>query len=353
MRPLWRRALNALVRGAARVAVVVFFREVRVEELPRLGAARGPRLVVAHHVNSLVDPLLIFAFVPGQPRFLAKSTLWHHPVIAPLVILCDALPVYRHQDGVEVARNMDTFVRAREILGQGGTVALFPEGRSHNEPRPLPLKTGAARIALHAIGDDHAEGLRIVPIGVVYEDKGRFRSRVVLRVGEPIDPGPEAATYATEGRVAVRKLTDRIAAGLDEATPRGVDWPSDAAPATSRVTRALLLPAAAVGLLLNWLPYQLPGWVARALTRTPDEPATYKILTALLAFPAFWIAEAVTRGNARRARGPAWPWPSSPPRRGTRRSCSTTAWSRACALSARSAGRRRRTRRSRWCCRGP
>ena len=298
MRPLWRRALNALVRGAARIAVVVFFREVSVEELPRLRTARGPRLVVAHHVNSLVDPLLIFAFIPGRPRFLAKSTLWRHPLIAPLVILSDALPVYRHQDGVDVARNMDTFARAREILGQGGTVALFPEGRSHSEPRPLPLKTGAARIALHAIGDGHAAGLRVIPIGVVYEDKGRFRSRVVLRVGEPIDPGPEAATYATEGRSAVRKLTDRIAAGLAEATPRGLTWSRDAAPSTGRATRALLLPAAVLGVLLNWLPYRLPGWVARALTRTPDEPATYKILTALLAFPAIWIAEAVAAGLA-------------------------------------------------------
>ena len=292
MRPLWRRVLNALVRGAARIAVGIFFRKKRVEELRRLRSARGPRLLVAHHVNSLVDPLLIFASIPGRPRFLAKSTLWHHPVVAPIVILCDALPVYRHQDGVDVARNIDTFARAREILGQGGTVALFPEGRSHSEPRPLPLKTGAARIALHAIADDHAEGLRIIPIGIAYEAKGRFRSRVVLRVGEPIDPAPEAATYAAEGRVAVRKLTDRIAAGLEEATPRGTIWPPEDAPVPIRAARALLLPAA-VGILLNWLPYRLPGWVARALTQTPDEPATYKILTALLAFPVVWMGEAL------------------------------------------------------------
>ena len=296
MSPLWRRALNALVRGAGRIAVVIFFREVRVEELQRLRAARGPRLLVANHVNSLVDPLLIFAFIPGRPRFLAKSTLWQHPVVAPLVILSDALPVYRHQDGVDVARNMDTFARAREILGEGGTVALFPEGRSHSEPRPLPLKTGAARIALGATSDGRAAGLRVIPIGVLYEDKGRFRSRVVLRVGEPIDPAPEAAMYAAEGRAAVRRLTGRIAAGLDEATPRGMAWPDDGA--ARRPARVLLLPAAALGILLNWLPYRLPGWVARAFTKNPDEPATYKILTALLAFPAVWIAEAVAAGAA-------------------------------------------------------
>lgn len=298
MRPRWRRVASALVRAGGRVAVAVFFRAVRVEELHRLRAAPGPRLLVAHHVNSLVDPLLLFALLPGPPRFLAKSTLWQHPVVAPLVILCDALPVYRHQDGVDVARNLDTFARAREILGQGGTVALFPEGRSHSEPVPLPLKTGAARIALASTTEGRAEGLRIVPLGVVYEDKGRFRSRVVLRVGEPIDPAPETAAYASEGRAAVRALTGRIAAGLLEATPGGIRWPPDRTPLSSRAARVFLMPAALVGLALNWLPYRLPGWVARALTRTPDEPATYKILTALLAFPVFWIAEAAAMGLA-------------------------------------------------------
>ncbi len=314
-------------------------------------AARG--CVVAHHVNSLVDPLLIFAFVPGQPRFLAKSTLWQHPVIAPLVIVSDALPVYRHQDGVEVARNMDTFARAREILGQGGTVALFPEGRSHSEPRPLPLKTGAARIALHAIADDHAEGLRIIPIGVVYEDKGRFRSRVVLRVGEPIDPAPEAATYATEGRVAVRKLTDRIAAGLAEATPRGAGLAgrrgAGAEPGRARAAAAgrgprrppqlAALPAAGMGRA------RLDQDAGRGGDlQDPDRaPRVPRVLDRGSRGRGHGGGRVGGRGHGRpRAR-----------RRDTPRCCSTTAWRRAWPCSARTAGRPRRTRRSRWCCRGP
>ena len=255
--------------------------------------------MVAHHVNSLVDPLLIFAFVPGRPRFLAKSTLWQHPVVAPLVILSDALPVYRHQDGVEVARNMDTFARAREILGQGGTVALFPEGRSHSEPRPLPLKTGAARIALaRHRRRPRARGCASFPSASSTRTRDGSGRGSCSAWASPSIPRPEAATYATEGRVAVRKLTDRIAAGLDEATPRGLTWPRDAAPAPSRASARAAAAGGAVGVILNWLPYRLPGWVARALTRTPDEPATYKILTALLAFPAFWIAEAVAVGIA-------------------------------------------------------
>jgi len=287
----FRRAVNALLQALARLAAHVFFREVRVEEVARLRDAPGARLVVAHHLNSLVDPLLLFAKMPGPPRFLAKSTLWRHPVVAPLVILGDAIPVFRHQDGVDVAKNADTFRHAREILRAGGTVALFPEGRSHSEPRPLPLKTGAARIALHAAVDDRAPSLRIVPVGIVYEDKARFRSRVVVRIGRPLDAAAEAASYAREGRAAVRALTSRIADGLDEATPRAVAW-TDAAH-MGFPERVLFALPAALGTILNWLPYRAPGWLSRALSRTPDEPATYKILTALLVFPLTWALEAL------------------------------------------------------------
>jgi hypothetical protein len=55
--------------------------------------------------------------------------------------------------------------------------------------------------------------------------------------------------------------------------------------------RWLALPAAAVGTVLNWVPYRLVGWVAKRYTRTLDEPATYKVLTALIAFPLAWALE--------------------------------------------------------------
>jgi hypothetical protein len=51
-----------------------------------------------------------------------------------------------------------------------------------------------------------------------------------------------------------------------------------------------------VGVALNWLPYRLPGWIADRLSRAPDDPATYKLLAALLTFPLVWTAEALTAG---------------------------------------------------------
>jgi glycerol-3-phosphate O-acyltransferase/dihydroxyacetone phosphate acyltransferase len=360
---LVRRLADDLAALAARALLRVFFRQVEV-----VGAERIPRgvplMILANHVNNLIDPMVIMAFVGGRPRFLAKSTLWSHPVVAPLLLLVAAIPVYRRLDRAPLSRNLHTFARARDVLAAGGTVAVFPEGGSHNEPGPLPLKTGAARIALEAEARHGALGLRVLPVGLVYEDKERFRSRVLVQVGEPIDPAPEAALYTSGPRAAVRGLTARIAAGLEAVTSpfasweearlidRAVDVATEGDPAllplsrrwalwrtfmaryaameTADPGRAERLAAAlraydearrrlslresdlaawpergwwprvrnvmegaamAPGVVLNWVPYSLPGWVAQRFTRHPDQPATYKMMAALLAFPAWWALE--------------------------------------------------------------
>ena len=61
----------------------------------------------------------------------------------------------------------------------------------------IPLKTGAARIALGAAADDHVRGITIVPIGLVYDDKGRFRSQAAIHVGPPIEVDAWVDRYAS------------------------------------------------------------------------------------------------------------------------------------------------------------
>ena len=55
-----------------------------------------------------------------------------------------------------------------------------------------------------------------------------------------------------------------------------------------------------VGVALNWLPFKMPGWLAAQISRTADEPATYKLLAALLTFPLFWSLEVATACALRR-----------------------------------------------------
>lgn len=213
--------MSALLPRLARFLAGLFFRELTVLGAERIPPA-APLVVVANHVNHLVDPLLVSAVLPRPPRTLAKSTLWDLWYLRWLLDLAGAVPVYRRQDqGVDTARNSETFDACERVLAEGGIVALFPEGTSHDEPGLQPLRTGAARIALGAEQRFGPLGVTVLPIGLVFDDKHRFRSRVLVNVGEPFLVEPTAGD-ASAGDVRV--LTERIDEALREQTLNYATW---------------------------------------------------------------------------------------------------------------------------------
>jgi glycerol-3-phosphate O-acyltransferase/dihydroxyacetone phosphate acyltransferase len=218
---------DRLLRAFVRLILKVFFREVEVAGAERIPPGR-PLVLVANHVNGLIDPLLLWGPLPNlrtPPRFLAKSTLWKNPAVRPFLDLAQAIPVYRRQDeGSDLTRNADTFARCHELLARGGALALFPEGTSHSEPALQPLKTGAARITLEAERKFPGIGVRIVPVGLLFDAKQTFRSRVLVQVGEPLDPAPEIALQPQDPVAAARALTARIDAALQEVTLNYETW---------------------------------------------------------------------------------------------------------------------------------
>ncbi|MGD9590594.1 MAG: lysophospholipid acyltransferase family protein [Pyrinomonadaceae bacterium] len=196
------------------IALRLFFRRIETVNADVVPDGTGV-IFVMNHPNGLVDPALVFVALPRKISFLAKSTLFRMPVISFLLRTVEALPLYRRIDaGEDVSKNKLTFELCRDLLKKGGSIALFPEGVSHNSTKLLPAKTGAARIALGAVsidGSGDALDLRIVPVGLFYTSKTTFRSEAMLHFGEPFRV--EASGTDENGqpdREAVRALTAKI-----------------------------------------------------------------------------------------------------------------------------------------------
>lgn len=194
---------SPLVRFLARTACRLFYRVDCVGMPPASGAA----LLLPNHANALLDPAVIWATAARDIRFLAKSTLFDGP-LRFLVAGSGAIPVYRRLDqGVDPSKNTETFAAVDAALAAGDAICIFPEGVSHSTGRLEPLRTGAARMALSA--ERRGTRVTLVPVGLNFDRKTTFRSRVTVVYGQPFT-GADLADTATHPD-AVRELTDRIA----------------------------------------------------------------------------------------------------------------------------------------------
>lgn len=214
-----------LVRVIISLALRLFFRRIETS-----GAGMVPRdeplIFVLNHPNGLIDPALVFCAMPRRISFLAKSTLFEMPVIRGLLRLVEALPLYRRADApADVSLNLRTFARSRELLRQNRCIAIFPEGRSHDSTTLLPIKTGAARIALGAlsveggVGSGALTSLKIIPAGLYYTSKTSFRSEALIRFGESFAVKPVVLDDVGEPpREAVVELSAQIESALRDVT---------------------------------------------------------------------------------------------------------------------------------------
>ncbi len=198
--------MQALVRHILLSSVRIYFREISVSgELD--ARPNQPTLIVANHPNGLLDPMVVQLALNRRVRFLAKSTLFENVFGRIPSLAFGAIPVYRKKDGQDTAKNDSMFSAVYDAFKNNAWVLIFPEGSSHDETQLLPLKTGAARMAIGA----ELENLQILPIGITYETKHHFRSRVNVNLGKTV----QWAALRNEKRV--RELTDLIFEGLRDA----------------------------------------------------------------------------------------------------------------------------------------
>lgn len=178
------------------------------EHLPREGS-----YILAPNHYSEFDPVILAVAtwrLGRAPRFMAKESLFHVPVLGWLLRATGMVPVARASTS---AAAKQTLAQSNALVAAQRGVIVYPEGSLTRDPDMWPMrgKTGAARLALSA-----PEPLPVIPVATwgVQEILPRYgrlrlwppRRRVRVLLGPPVDLS--AFTDTTPGTLAA--ATDAV-----------------------------------------------------------------------------------------------------------------------------------------------
>ena len=177
--------VHRMVIALIRIIANTFFRRIDVVGIENI-PDEGPVIFAGNHPNALMDGFLLIAKCGRWPlHFMANAKLWKYRLLAPVLNAIGAVPVYRREEHDGEVDNQEAFERLYEVIEFGDCVGIFPEGISHAESQLVKLKTETARIALSVTARGQAD-VRIIPCGLNYIHRHRFRSQVLIEFGEPI-----------------------------------------------------------------------------------------------------------------------------------------------------------------------
>lgn len=229
----------------SRWCIYGFYREIITigyENVPK----EGPVIACSTHHNMIVDPAVLANTFPHKRRlhFWAKNSLFGNKYFNIVLASGGVVPVDR-----TTKNNKALFSATFEVLKLGEVVALFPEGTSHSQSRLLELKDGASWAALEYAalvsdlesksGDikkqsDIPEMAVIVPVGLIYVQKSKYRSSVIATYGSPIHVELYLEDFKKDGRSTVKRLTKHIEAEMEKLTINAHDWETSNAATMAR-----------------------------------------------------------------------------------------------------------------------
>ncbi|CEP60709.1 bifunctional glycerol-3-phosphate/glycerone-phosphate O-acyltransferase GPT2 LALA0_S01e17172g [Lachancea lanzarotensis] len=121
--------------------------------------------------------------------------------------------------------NTTVFQNVFNHLHSNGCVGIFPEGGSHDRPSLLPIKAGVAIMALGATAADPNMKVSVVPCGINYFHRNKFRSRAVVEFGHPIIvDGEMGKRYKESARTETSDLLEKITQALYSVTVNAPDY---------------------------------------------------------------------------------------------------------------------------------
>ncbi|KAF9527174.1 hypothetical protein CPB83DRAFT_856494 [Crepidotus variabilis] len=267
-----------------------YYSEVYVEGQQNISKS-GPLVVAPTHHNEILDIATLSITIPygRHVSFWAKASMFKNPILGAILSSSGAIPVKRNPNASESTRLKNTagsehvsysettqkkrtdegksvlkpddraslFYNTSEALARGEVIGVFPEGTSYTQPEIAQVMPGAGWVGVEYLkfitrseGTVNEKGkprtgdnsLKIVPVAIVYTDKTRYRSRVYVRFGKPIEVDKcvshsfhEAQDQSEDhSKALVMHITHQVEKSLRKMTINAPDWDTVCAVAAAR-----------------------------------------------------------------------------------------------------------------------
>ncbi|HWE56325.1 MAG TPA: lysophospholipid acyltransferase family protein [Acidimicrobiales bacterium] len=205
------RVGRAVVQDVIAAPVVRVLASPTVRGLDRIAHLNEPVIFAANHFSHLDAPLLV-SVIPERWRrelFVAGAADYFFDTrikAATFAFLLNAIPIERQRVSIQSAR------RVSEMLEDGWSMLIFPEGGRSPDGWGQPHRAGAAWMAMRTerpIIPVHVEGTR----RILAKGSSKFRpGRTQVTFGRPLKPAADSdpRQMAVELEAAIAALADEI-----------------------------------------------------------------------------------------------------------------------------------------------
>lgn len=207
-----RSVLYEVLRPVVSIGLRLFHGKFRVVGFENLKGSETPTIVVGNHQNAMLDPILCCTVFNEQLHWLTRADIFKPGIVNTLLRNFNMLPVYRDRDNVGDMRdrNEEIFQECYRRLNNGSWVCLFPEGTHQEKKRLLlPLKKGVGRLIIGTFEtNSNLQKIRIVPVGLEYEETYNKDGNILVRIGEPVTLSKEDYNTANKAIWANQLVAD-------------------------------------------------------------------------------------------------------------------------------------------------
>lgn len=175
----------AALKILMKLAMRLYFRRIVCSGLDEIENGK-PVLMLANHTNGFLDALVVGAVAQRKPYFFTRGDAFKKKWADRFLRSIGLLPVYRLSEGKDnLQHNDSTNAEALNILGAGGIVVIYAEGKSDVIKVVKPLKKGPFRLAVHA-ADVLATAPVVIPMGINYIAPVKPFTTLYLNAGKAI-----------------------------------------------------------------------------------------------------------------------------------------------------------------------